>query len=389
MAFDISRRFLLTGSAGAAVAGLTACASSPAALAEDTGAFPAAAAAIDNPYLLGAPEGVALLSRNENPYGPSQSAKDMIAYAASKGAYYTSGEAEAMLKGMIAERHGVTPDHIALSTGSGEILSAIALHYGPNGPIVAPRLFWDTTALYAKNLGMAEIQRVPLTSDMEIDLASMEAAVTDSTGAVQLCNPNNPTGLVTPGDVIRPVVRRMAAKAPVIVDEAYIELADDEAATTCVPLVKEGLDVIVTRTFSKIYGMAGIRMGYLIAKPEIAQKIQRVVMSWTPSTSIAAAIGAYNDMEFINFSKGKIVEAREMITTTLDTLGMAYLPSQTNFIYFKSGKEANAVQQALAAQKISVRGQYMDYNEYTRVSMGFIEDVDRFCKALPDAVSSI
>ena len=94
-------------------------------------------------------------------------------------------------------------------------------------------------------------------------------------------------------------------------------------------------------------------------------------------------------MEFLNFSKGKIVEARSMIKTTLDTLGMEYLPSQTNFIYFKSGKEANALQKALAEQKISIRGQYMDYNEWSRVSMGFIEDVDRFCKALPGTVASI
>lgn len=389
MGLNISRRFLLTGAAGSAVAGVAACATSPAQMAENVGAFPASATTVENPYLLGAPKGVALLSRNENPYGPAQSAKDMIAYAADKGAYYVSNDAEAKLKQMIADKHGVTPDHIALSTGSGEILSAIALTYGPKGPIVAPRLFWDTTALYAKNLGMAEIQRIALTPGMEIDLPAMEAAVTGSTGAVQLCNPNNPTGLVTPGDVIRPSVRRMAAKAPVIVDEAYIELADDEAGTTCIPLVKEGLDVIVTRTFSKLYGMAGIRMGYLIAKPEIAKKIQSVVMSWTPATSIAAAIGSYNDTDFINFSLGKIKEARSMVTTTLDSLGMEYLPSQTNFVYFKSGKEANALQKKLAEQMISVRGQYMDYNEYTRVSMGFIEDVDKFCKALPGAVASI
>ncbi|MAK61688.1 MAG: classes I and II aminotransferase [Ponticaulis sp.] len=389
MAFNLSRRNLLAGAAGGAVATVAGCTTKSAAIAEEAGAFPAEAAAVDNPYLLGAPKGVALLSRNENPYGPAQSARDMIAYAASKGAYYTAqGATEKLLK-MIADRHGVSPDHVALSTGSGEILSALALHYGPKGPIVAPRLFWDTTALYAKNLGMAEIQRVPLSAEMEIDLPAMEAAVTSETGAIQLCNPNNPTGLVTPGNVIRPAVRRMAAKAPVIVDEAYIELADDEAGTTCVPLVKEGLDVIVTRTFSKIYGMAGIRMGYLIAKPEIAQKVQSVVMSWTPSTSIAAAIGCYNDMDFINMSKGKIVECRDMVTATLDTLGMEYLPSQTNFVYFKSGKEANALQKAMADKMISVRGQYMDYNEWTRVSMGFVEDVEKFCKTLPDAVASI
>ncbi len=386
MAFDVSRRLLLAGSAGAALSGLAACTQSS--QAEDKGAFTPENSEVENPYLLGAPEGVALLSRNENPYGPSKSALKMLEYASSKGAYYTSQGAVMDLKKMIADKWGLTPDHVALTTGSGEALSAIAMIYGPKGPIVAPRLFWDTTALYAKRLGMAEIDRVPLTAGMDVDLPGIEAKVTEATGLVQLCNPNNPTGLVTPADVIKPAVKRMAAKTTVIVDEAYMELADAPVESSCMDLVKEGHNVIVTRTFSKIYGMAGIRMGYAIAAPEVAQKIQMTAMSWSPCTSYAAALGCYEDEKFIEFSKGKIVEARQMVMTTLDSLGLEYLPSQTNFVYFKSGKEANDVQKAFAAKKISVRGQYMDYNEWTRVSMGFIEDVERFCKALPEIVGA-
>lgn len=386
MAFDVSRRFLLIGSAGAALGGLAACAQST--TAEEKGAFTPENAKIDNPYLLGAPEGVALLSRNENPYGPSKSALKMLEYASSKGAYYTSFGAIMDLKKMIASKWGLTPEHIALTTGSGEALSAIAMLYGPAGPIVAPRLFWDTTALYAKRLGMADIDRIPLTAGMEVDLPAFEAKVTEATGLVQLCNPNNPTGLVTPADIMKPAVKRMAAKTTVIVDEAYMELADAPEDMSCIDLIKEGHDVIVTRTFSKIYGMAGIRMGYAIAKPEVAEKIQATAMSWSPCTSYAAALGCFEDETFIEFSKNKIVEGRQMVTATLDTLGLEYLPSQTNFVYFKSGKEANDVQKAFAEKKISVRGQYMDYNEWTRVSMGFIEDVDRFCKALPEIVGA-
>ena len=389
MAFDISRRFLLSGAAGASVASVAACATGGTASAENVeGAFTPEKVAVENPYLLGAPEGVALLSRNENPYGPSKSALKMLEYASSKGAYYASRDAVAQLMSMIAERHGIAPEQVVLTTGSGEALSAIALIYGPKGPIVAPRLFWDTTALYASRLGMASIQRVALTPGMEIDLPAIEAQVTEATGLVQLCNPNNPTGLVLPADVIKPAVKRMAAKTTVLVDEAYMELADDPMGTSCVDLVKEGHDVIIARTFSKIYGMAGIRMGYTISSAETAEKIRATAMSWSPCTSYAAAIGCYNDEAFVEYSKGKIVEAREMVTTTLDTLGLEYLPSQTNFVYFKSGKPANDVQKAFADQKISVRGQYMDYSEWTRVSMGFIEDIDRFCKALPAIVEA-
>ena len=389
MAYDISRRFLLAGATGIGVAGATACASGASAIAETTeAAFPPEKVAVENPYLLGPPEGVALLSRNENPYGPAPSALKMIEYAGSKGAYYASQVAVKQLLEMIAEKNGVAPEQIALTTGSGEALSAIAMIYGPNGPIVAPRLFWDTTALYAARLGMATIDRVPLTEGMEIDLPAIEAKVTEGTGLVQLCNPNNPTGLVSDPATLKAAVKRMAAKTTVLVDEAYMELADDPAGNTCIPLINEGHNVIVSRTFSKIYGMAGIRMGYTISSPETAQKIQATAMSWSPCTSYAAAIGCYNDEKFLNFSKGKVVEARQMITTTLDTLGLEYLQSQTNFVYFKSGKPANDVQKAFAEKKISIRGQYMDYVDWSRVSTGKIEDVERFCKALPEIVGA-
>ena len=394
MPLDLSRRSLLAGASGLGVAGLAAgCsqATTPAASTAASAASTVAEAAFPggiDPYLLGPAEGVALLSRNENPFGPPQSALDMIEYAASKGAYYASQGAPRMLMEMIAERNGVEPEQVVLSTGSGEVLSAIALVYGPNGPVVAPRLFWDTTTLYAGNLGMATIDRVPLTEGMEIDLAGIEARVSEDTGLVQLCNPNNPTGLVSDPATFQASVRRMAASTTVLVDEAYIELSDDPDANSCVPLIQEGLDVIVTRTFSKIYGMAGIRVGYAIASLEAAQRIRSAVMSWAPSTSYAAGIGAYNDFEFLDYSRSKIIEGREMVTAVCDELGLEYLPSQTNFVYFKSGLEANDVRAAMAERKISIRGQYMDYNEWTRVSMGRLEDVERFCLALPEVLNA-
>jgi histidinol-phosphate aminotransferase len=383
MTFQISRRLMLTGAVGASLAGAAGTASRAA---EEKGAFPLDAHLQAHP-LLGPEEGVALLARNENPYGPSQSALKMIEYAATKGAYYPD-KAYPRLAEMIAERHGVAPEQIAITTGSGEALSAVALVYGPKGPIVAPRLFWDTTALYAAQLGMAEIVRVPLAADMSVDLAAIEAAVTDETGLVQLCNPNNPTGLVSEKGAHKAAIKRMAKKTTVLVDEAYIELCDDPEGESCVELIKAGHNVIVSRTFSKIYGMAGLRVGYTISSPETADKIRKTAMSWIAGTGLAAAIGAYNDEKFLSYSKSKIVEAREMITSKTSELGMEALPSQTNFVYFKSGKPANDVAKTMADNKILVRGQYMDYKDWTRVSMGKIEDVERFCAFLPEAVSA-
>ncbi len=382
MTFQISRRLMLTGAVGASLAGTAAKAAAPKA---EEAAFPPEVLAHEH-ALLGPDDGVALLARNENPYGPSESALKMVDYAGKKGAYYP-GQANVVLAEMIADRHGVDPKQIVITTGSGEALSAIAVLYGPKGPIVAPRLFWDTTALYATRLGMAEISRVPLKDDMSVDLEGIEAAVTEETGLVQLCNPNNPTGLVSDSKTFKTAVKNMAKKTTVLVDEAYMELADDPDGNTCMDLVKKGHDVIVSRTFSKIYGMAGLRVGYTISSEETAEKIRGAAMSWIAGTGLASAIGAYNDQKFLDFSKSKIVEARDMILTKTKELGMEALPSQTNFVYFKSGKPANELQQALAAKNVLIRGQYMDYSDWSRVSMGKLEDVERFCALLPEAAS--
>lgn len=386
MRIETTRRFLLLG-AGASL-GAVACREAVTTTKKVEEAFPPAptSMAMEN-ELLGPQKGIALLSRNENPYGPAPSALKMIEYAAKKGAYYP-GQAQATLSKMIAERHGVDPEQIVITTGSGEVLCAIAVVYGPKGPIVAPRLFWDTTALYAQRLGMATIQRVPLAKDMSIDLAAIEAAVTEKTGLVQLCNPNNPTGMVSDPVTLKAAVKRMAKKTTVLVDEAYMELADDPDGNTCVDLIKAGHDVIIARTFSKIYGMAGIRVGYTISSAETAEKIRATSMSWISGVGLAAAIGCYDDLKFVDYSKSKIVECRQMVQETCKSLGLEALPSQTNFVYFKSGKEANAVQKAFAKKDIMIRGQYMDYNEWSRVSMGKTEDVVRFCQALPEIVSA-
>ncbi len=382
MTFQLSRRLMLTGAVGASLAG----AGAKAAMLKKEEAFPPEVLAHEH-ALLGPDDDIALLARNENPYGPSESALKMVEYAGKKGAYYP-GQANILLAEMIAERHGVAPEQIVITTGSGEALSAIAVLYGPKGPIVAPRLFWDTTALYAVRLGMAEITRLPLAADMSIDMPAIEAAVSEETGLVQLCNPNNPTGMVSEKGPFKAAVKRMAKKTTVLVDEAYMELADDPEGNSCIDLVKKGHNVIVSRTFSKIYGMAGLRVGYTISSPEIAEKIRGTAMSWIAGTGLAAAIGAYNDEKFLTYSKSKIVEAREMVLDVTKKLGMETLPSQTNFVYFKSGKEANDIQKSMEAKKIIVRGQYMDYNEWTRVSMGKIEDVERFCAFLPEAAGA-
>ncbi|MDX2236209.1 MAG: histidinol-phosphate transaminase [Hyphomonadaceae bacterium] len=371
----LNRRWLMGGALGGAgvVAG---CATTPA----------AAVAAGEThlpPNLFGPQPGMALLSRNENPYGPSPRVQAAVAEATRCGAYYCD---TAYLAAMIAEKNAITPAQVTLSTGSGEALSAAALAFGRDGAIVCPSLFWDTTARFAEAKGV-QLRRVPLKADMSIDLEAMEAAIDETTALVHICNPNNPTGRLLDADALRAFCTRVSEKAPVLVDEAYNELTDDPARNSMMDLVRAGKNVIVARTFSKIYGMAGMRIGYMMSSEVNARRIGAYVMSWMSAPSVAAAVASYNDEAFLNFSKQKVREGREMAIAGLRAAGLSYLPTEANFIYVNV-PDAAAFQRKMAARGVQIRGPYGALTQWSRVSMGKLEDVERYVRAIPEALTA-
>ncbi|MBI1251005.1 MAG: aminotransferase class I/II-fold pyridoxal phosphate-dependent enzyme [Alphaproteobacteria bacterium] len=375
MGINVNRRFLLGGAVGGAGA-LAGCATAPAsaALPADSN-LPAG--------LFGPAPGVALLSRNENPYGPSPKVMAAVAEATRCGAYYCD---TSYLAAMIAEKNGIAPSQVVLSTGSGEALSAAALAFGKSGAIACPALFWDTTSKYAEAKGVT-LKRSPMIGDLEIDLAAIEASVDDSVSMVHICNPNNPTGRSLDPAQLRAFCSRVSEKVPVLVDEAYNELTDDPAGNSMMDLVRAGKNVLVARTFSKIYGMAGMRIGYIMASEEHARMISQYVMSWMSAPSLAAAVASYNDDAFLAFSKSKVTEARQMVHAAMTANGINYLPSETNFIY-ANVPDAAAYQRAMAARNIQIRGPYGALTQWSRVSMGKIEDVERYCAAIPEALGA-
>lgn len=372
----MNRRLLLTGAMGGSAALAAACATQAAPDLQVVEA-PAAPPSPLPPNLFGPQPGVALLSRNENPYGPSPKVMPAVAEATGQGAYYAD---TAYLQSMIAEKNGIAPGQVALSTGSGEALAAVAMAWGAEGVLVVPSLFWETTVIYAEQKG-AKVKRIPLTEGWDIDLEAMEAAVDDSVSLVHLCNPNNPTGKLLDPVALKGFCERVSKKCTVIVDEAYNELTDDPAANTVMDLVRAGENVIVARTFSKIYGMAGMRIGYMMANEENAAKITSYVMSWMGAPQVAAAVAAYNDEGFLAMSKSKVAEARGMVFEAVKSAGLTALPSQTNFVYVKV-PDAKTLQKAMADKQIMIRGPYGDLTEWSRVSMGRIEDVEKYCTAL-------
>lgn len=372
---DASRRTFLAG--GSVAAGLVA-----------TGipAF-AAEAAPSVASLFGPPEGVALLSRNENPYGPAPSAVRAITESAGNGCYYAD-RGLAQLTAMIAERNGVSPSQVVVGSGSTEILSAIALAWGAKGTILCPGLFWDTTVQYGERQGVSAI-RVPLAADMQVDIPAISAAFGEHVSLVQICNPNNPTGMLADMAAMRALAAQVTPSATLLVDEAYNELTDDPEGNSMVDLARDGQDVIICRTFSKIYGMAGMRVGYAITSEENAALIRSHLMSFGGNVAgLSGAIASYNDEGFLTRSKAMVSAGRAMILDAVESAGLTALPSQTNFVYVVV-EDANAVQAAMSSRGISIRGAYGDWVNYSRVSTGKLEDVARYAEALPQVIAEL
>ena len=172
----------------------------------------------------------------------------------------------------------------------------------------------------------------------------------------------------------------------VLIDEAYNELTEKPEFNSMVPLIKQGHDVVVARTFSKIYGLAGMRVGYMIATPERVELANRFGLGdyAMNQAGVAAAIASYDDETFLSYSKSKIIEARDMILTAVKASGLRFLPSEANFVFVDlADRNAETFRALMASRNVLIRGVYRDYTQWSRVSMGMIPDVEKYVAALP------
>ena len=322
------------------------------------------------------PAGQIRLVFNENPYGPSPKALEAVAKILHKTAYYP-GAIEQDLPALFVERHRLNPDQVFLASGSNEGLQAAMMAFGKQGKVISPSLTYSDHLAYAERLGIA-VERIPLREDMSIDLDAMARAVDDTVGLVYLCNPNNPTGMAIDGDELRAFCRELSPRVPILIDEAYNELTDKPDYTSMVDLVREGANVLITRTFSKIFGMAGLRVGYGMGHPDMVKVVKDHVMAWPNGVGLYAAYHSYLDDAFIDFSRQKILQGRAMVNATFRRHGIEPLPSQTNFVYADIGRNASEFKNEMAANNVIIRGAYDGYANYSRVSMGRIEELEVF-----------
>ncbi len=323
------------------------------------------------------------LSHNENPFGPPESARKAIIEAIAEGNRYPR-EGIAELREKIAAREGLTTDHILIGAGSTEILGIAGLMAGiDRGKIIACHPTFDFLMYYAQQFA-AEWVKVPVTDAQQYDLAGINRQLDDDTRMVFICNPNNPTGAELPRSMLEPFCSVVSQRCMVFVDEAYIELAKGGVKVSLAPLTRDNRNVIVSRTFSKIYGMAGLRVGYAIAHPDTIARLRPLMMSRMVSpavTSVAAASAALDDTAFRDYSIEMNTRALEVVYDAFDRWGVEYIPSSTNFLLFRTTRFGDTdITEALARQQIMIRS-YRDVPGWARVSMGTLDEMQQFVRA--------
>lgn len=326
------------------------------------------------------------LSSNENPFGPSEYVRKAIIDRFDIGCRYPYQYGDE-LAAVLAKKEGVTPEHIVITGGSTEALRITGLTFAANGgEIIAAKPTFLAMMDFAEKWG-ATINWVPVNDELAYDLDEIENRISAKTKLIFLCNPNNPTGTVVAKNRLTDFVHTAAQKTLVFSDEAYYDFIEDADYPSMVELVKKDENVIVSRTFSKVYGLAGLRIGYLVAKPEIAQKIKSNIVAFTNVAAITGAGAALEDKEFYNFSLKQIHSGKEQVYATLDALGLRYVPSHTNFIFFQSGKEINWLQAEFKKRGMLVGRPFPPYTDWCRVSIGTPEEVALFNQYLVEVLT--
>lgn len=335
---------------------------------------------------LAEPNYVARLSSNENPFGPSPKAKEAFVEALDDAFLYPS-KYRAALVDTIAELEGVTADHILLGAGSSELLDAGAKVFGGSGKkIVAADPTYASLVRSAERYG-SEWVKIPLNKTLDHDLETMDFKVGGSVSLVYLCNPNNPTAKAMSGSQIQAFCGSVADKVPVFVDEAYLDFVKDAKGDSTVDCIRKGKNVIVARTFSKVHAFAGLRVGYCIGQPDI---IRRMAFEGPRNTlsgpSMNAARASLQDTGFVKYAVDKTVEGKQLVYSFLDKKGIEYFPSDTNFVFFPISMEGDDFCAKMREKGVALKSWKIGTQNYCRVSMGKLDDLELFGKALNQLV---
>lgn len=347
--------------------------------------FPAYAHTLDVRRRSRPPADPVRLSSNENPLGVPDSARAAIIDAIARGHRYP--QLNSSVRARIAELNGIDADNVVLGNGSAEILQMTVqamLTAGRNVRVILPDPTFEQVERYASAMG-ADVEKVPLLPDHTHDLERMRESAARGTTPVLafICNPNNPTGTVTSAEAVAGWIRDAPAHVWFIVDEAYLEFVDDAAYR---PMVQEAIsreNVLVSRTFSKIYGLAGIRLGYGIATPDTIRRVD----AFAAATNInhlaaAAALACLDDRDFVARSLSVNRRGLQFAYTTLRDMDIEYLPSHANFIMHRVRGDLDAYIARMREEGVAVGRAFPPLLSHNRVSIGLPDEMEAWAGAL-------
>lgn len=322
------------------------------------------------------------LNRNESAYGPSERAKAAFEQAVNEVHRYPGEEVE-NLRSELAAAHGVKPENITLGCGSTEIMRmASEACLGPGKTLVAASPTFDFLVNAARLVG-AEVRTAPLTRDYAHDLDAMLARTDGTTGLIYICNPNNPTGTLTPKSDMETFLRKVPSGVTVLVDEAYHDyVAPSSAYASWAARAAAHSQLIVTRTFSKIHGLAGLRVGYALSSAETAKKLAARRLPMDVSVAGArAALAALTDMAYTKKIATINANDRQEFFNQVNARMLRCLDSQTNFVLMRTGSSGKEAAEMLRSKGILVSAGYSSFEKHIRVSLGLPENMEAFWRA--------
>jgi histidinol-phosphate aminotransferase len=330
------------------------------------------------------PSGAVLINANENPLGPCKAACEAIAAIAPKGGRYDlDGETEKLTK-TFAAQNGLKENYIAVYAGSSEPLhySVLAFTSPSKGFVTADPSY--EAGMRAAQVSKAKISKVPLKADYSHDVKAMVAADPDA-GVLYICNPNNPTGTITSKADIVWALENKPKGSILLVDEAYIHLSD---AQSVVDMVAADKDLIILRTFSKIYGMAGIRCGFALGRPDLLAKLQPFGQNAMPITGSAAANVSLLDPDLVPTRKKIIADTRNDTFAFLAANGYKFIPSQSNCFMIDTGRPGIQVISAMREKNVFIGRTWPIWPNSVRVSVGTPEEMAKFKVAFKEVMDA-
>jgi histidinol-phosphate/aromatic aminotransferase/cobyric acid decarboxylase-like protein len=328
------------------------------------------------------PEDAVLINANENPLGPCNEAREAVARMIQYGGRYRYAEGDKVAQ-LLAEQEGVKQSYVRIHAGSsGPLHQAVLAFTSPTKPFVTGDPGYEAGERAARFIG-AKVIRVPLNKKYEHDVKAMAAASPDA-GLIYLCNPNNPTGTLTPKADIEWLVANKPKGAIVLVDEAYTHIS---TAPFNNDLVAADKDVVILRTFSKIYGMAGLRAGAVLARPDLQDKINGYSQTMMPITGMAAASASLQVKNLVPERRKLIGNVRESVFGFLEKHNFTYVPSVSNCFMIDVKRPPNEIISKMRDEKVYIGRVWPSWPTHVRVTVGTQDEMDKFKQAFLKAMA--